>query len=207
MSPEPNRLFFALWPDDETRHACAEAGRKLRARLQPGGRLERPERLHATLLFLGDAVPASEEAAAHQAASQLQAEPFTLVLDRAGCFPRRKSLWWLGCQSVSREAIAVHDGLRASLRVAGVRYDLKNFVPHVTFLRDAQILLAPSPIAPIEWRVSELVLVRSLLNTQPAQYHVVSHWPLKMEPAKRTGSAQLELWENERRKTDHRSET
>ncbi len=196
---QPNRLFFALWPDDATRAACDAAARRLRARLQPGGRPERPERLHATLLFLGDDVPPEQEAAALQAAAGVQATPFTLTLDRAGSFPRRRSLWWLGCRRPAAEAIDLHDGLRAALRSAGVAYDLKAFTPHVSILRDAQKSLAATPIDPIAWPVTGFALVRSLLHVQPAQYHVVSHWPLTMEPAKRTASAQQELWENDHR--------
>jgi len=197
MAREPNRLFFALWPDEATRAACDSASRKLRARLQPGGRPERAERLHATLLFLGDDVPAKEEAAATIAAGQVRSRPFTLTLDRAGSFPRRKSLWWLGCHEPARDAIALNDALRAALRIAGVSYDLKAFTPHVSILRDAGQALPPTPIDPIVWPVREFVLVRSVLSAQPAQYHVVSHWPLIIDQAKRTGSPQLDLWDNE----------
>lgn len=196
MAAEPNRLFFALWPDDTTRTALTAAARKLQARLQPGGRLEKPERLHATLLFLGDAVPAREEAAAMQVASLLKADPFTLVLDRAGMFSRRSKLWWLGSSQPAREAIALHDALRARLRIAGVSYDLKSFTPHVSFLRDAAKALAPTPIEPVSWRVSEFVLVRSQLAPQPAGYHVIGRWPLTPEMTTQSGSAQLDLWEN-----------
>ncbi len=194
MAAEPNRLFFALWPDDATRAALADAARKLQARLQPGGRLEKPERLHATLIFLGDAVPAREEAAAMQVASLLKADPFSLTLDRAGTFPRRSKLWWLGSSQAAREAIALHDALRARLRLAGVSYDLKSFTPHVTFLRDAGKTLAPTPIEPIRWAVSDFVLVHSQL--QPAEYRVIGRWKLEPEMARQSGSAQLDLWDN-----------
>jgi len=196
---EPNRLFFALWPDDATRAALDEAGRKLKARLQPGGRLEKPERLHATLLFLGDAVPAQEEATALQIASLLKADPFTLTIDRAGTFSRRSKLWWLGSSQASREALALHDALRARLRVAGVSYDLKTFTPHVSFLRDAGKALATTPIAPIRWKVDDFVLARSQLDPQPARYDVIGRFKLEPEMAKQSGSAQLDLWENAKR--------
>jgi RNA 2',3'-cyclic 3'-phosphodiesterase len=199
MSRQPNRMFFALWPDETTRAACDAAARRLRARLQPGGRPERAERLHATLLFLGDDVPANEEAAAHEAAGKLRSRPFTLTLDRAGSFPRRRSLWWLGCQQTPPEALALSDGLRAALRIAGVRYDLKAFTPHVSILRDAGQALAPTPIEPIAWPVRAFVLVRSRLDVQPAQYHVVSQWPLTIEKSDRSGHGQLEIWENDNR--------
>jgi 2'-5' RNA ligase len=196
MAAEPNRLFFALWPDDATRTALADAARNLHARLQPGGRLEKPERLHATLLFLGDAVPSQEEAAAMQAASLLRADPFTMTLDRAGTFSRNSKLWWLGSSQPSREALALHDALRARLRTAGVSYDLKSFTPHVTFLRDAGKSLAPTPVEPIRWQADDFVLVRSQLHPQPAEYQVIGRWKLDREMAKQSGSAQLDLWEN-----------
>ena len=167
--------------------------------MQAGGRLGAPARYHVTLLFLGDAVTTQAEAAAMQAASLLRSPPFTLRLEQGGSFRSRQIPWWLGPRDTPAELFNLHAQLRDALRNAGVSYDRTHLAPHLTVLRDARKPLPLTPIEPIRWNVTEFALVRSLLDAQSPQYHVVSHWPLKMELTKRTGSAQLELWENDRR--------
>ena len=68
-------------------------------------------------------------------------------------------------------------------------------MPHVTCRRDIRHVIKPVPVDTVIWQASRFALVESVAG----QYHVVSHWPLKMEPAKRTASAQQELWENDHR--------
>jgi 2'-5' RNA ligase len=197
MVLEPNRLFFALWPADGVRDTCAQAARQLKARLQPGGYLIRPERFHVTLLFLGDAVPPQQEAAAVQAASLLRLAPFTMQLDQAGSFRNRSIPWWLAPRMVPAEAQTLHEALREHMRGAGVAYDRMRFAPHLTILRDAQRSLAPTPISPIEWPVAGFVLIRSRLQAQPVEYEIVGRWKLQATLSKRTASAQLNLWETD----------
>ncbi|MEQ1440174.1 RNA 2',3'-cyclic phosphodiesterase [Fontimonas sp. SYSU GA230001] len=179
MRLEPNRLFFALWPDDAVRAAIAEAARKLRMRMQPGGYLARPERYHLTLLFLGDAVPARDEAAAIAAAAQVRVAPFTLQLDHAGSFRNRHIPWWLGSHAPPAQLHELHDRLREVLRQADVSIDRMRFVPHLTILREARQPLPPTAIAPVEWPVTEFVLVRSRLDLNPVEYEVIGRWPLR----------------------------
>ncbi len=183
MPPEPrrpaiNRLFFALWPDDAVRAACAAAARSLRIRVPPGGHLSRPERYHLTLLFLGDCVPADKEAALRQAAGLLRLPPFALRLDQAGSFHRRSVPWWLGMREVPQPLQRLHERLRdAALRV-GLAPDRARFVPHVTIVRDAGKPLPMTPIAPIHWHVDAFVLVRSRLERTPSEYELLGRWPL-----------------------------
>ena len=70
---EPNRLFFALWPNEAVRTACHSAAKQLNIRLPSGGYLSKPERYHITLLFLGDRVPKAQEEAALKAAAMVRA--------------------------------------------------------------------------------------------------------------------------------------
>lgn len=195
---EPNRLFFALWPDDAVRTACAQAARDLKLRVQPGGYLIRPERYHITLLFLGDFVPAEKEAAARQAASLLRAAPFTLALDRAGSFSRNRQIpWWLGTRETPVGLSALYHDLREALVGAGVQPDRMKFVPHLTVIRDAHRALPDTAIKPVSWGVKEFVLIRSLLQRQPVEYELLGRWPL-VEGAQAPGKspAQMNLWEN-----------
>ena len=64
------RLFFALWPDDDTRHALA---RLAKTRLPSGsGRLVAAQNIHLTVAFLG-AVDAGFRENVERAAGSLSA--------------------------------------------------------------------------------------------------------------------------------------
>lgn len=176
---ELNRLFFALQPMGAVRHACAEAGREIKLRSQPGGYLSTPELLHITLLFLGDFVPAAQEQLACKAAAQVRAAPFTLKLDCAGSFRNNKHIpYWLGPREKSEPLELLYRALREQMAASGVSIERMKFTPHLTILRDAQRPLPDTTIKPIIWDVNEFVLLRSLLNQRPVTYEVLGRWPL-----------------------------
>lgn len=196
VTVEPNRLFFALWPGDAVRAAAAEAARTLRMRMQPGGYLSRPERYHLTLLFLGDVVPAREQAAAIEAAGRVRAAPFGLQLDHAGSFRNRHIPWWLGVREPPPQLNQLYEKLREAMRRAEVATDRMRFAPHLTVLRDARLPLPQTPITPIDWKVDEFVLVRSRLDLNPVEYELLGRWPLtgdSGEPPQSPGDTQLNL--------------
>jgi RNA 2',3'-cyclic 3'-phosphodiesterase len=184
--PEPavqpqtiNRLFFALWPPDPVRDACAAAARELSMRMQPGGRVIPAARYHMTLLFLGSTVAPEKEAAARQAASLVRASPFVLRLDHAGSFRNRQIPWWLGAHDTPPELVQLHERLREALLRAEVVPDRTKLVPHLTFLRDARRPLPPTAIVAVAWPVDAFVLVRSRLDRNPVEYEVIGRWPLR----------------------------
>ncbi|HLB85992.1 MAG TPA: 2'-5' RNA ligase family protein, partial [Steroidobacteraceae bacterium] len=78
-APSARRLFFALWPDATLRSNAAERV----AALVPsgGGRPQRPDQLHVTLVFLGQV---SEERLdnVRAVAVEVTGNPFTFALDR-----------------------------------------------------------------------------------------------------------------------------
>jgi 2'-5' RNA ligase len=165
------RLFFALWPDPVLKAAIAGAAR-VPARGVPGQRV-RDENLHLTVLFLG-AVGAGAEAALMQAAALVRAAPFDLSLDRAGSFFRARVLW-IGPSQVPAQLGDLRSQLEAAAGAAGVAFDPKPLVPHVTCYRDVRKTLEPVPVEPLPWPVRSFALVRSV----GGQYHVVSQWPLQ----------------------------
>ncbi|TXH06173.1 MAG: RNA 2',3'-cyclic phosphodiesterase [Nevskiaceae bacterium] len=175
---EPNRLFFALWPDEAARAACAAAARDLKLRMQPDGYLLRPERYHLTLTYLGDAVPPAQEQAALQVARRMSLPPFTLLLDQAGSFRNREVPWYLAARETPPELTLLHDRLRDELRAAGVAVERMRFAPHLTVVRNASVALPPTRIEPVRWAVNEFVLIRSVLHRQPAVYELLGRWPL-----------------------------
>lgn len=172
------RLFFALWPDEDTRRALERTGKSLH-RFWNGRRM-RAETLHLTLVFLG-AVPASRLPALLEVAAAVRAGPFMLRLDRSGCWARNR-IGWLGAAMVPGELERLVAGLQAGLEAAAFAFDRRAFVPHVTLLRKVWCREAPDCQA-IEWPMDNFALVESYPTEQGAQYRVLGQWPLRSPAA------------------------
>jgi RNA 2',3'-cyclic 3'-phosphodiesterase len=173
-APATRRLFFALWPDPVLKAAIAGAAR---TPARPhGGRRARDESLHLTLLFLGEVAPDAEARLA-KAAAAVRTPAFDLVLDRVGSFFRARVLW-IGPSEVPPALPALRAALEAAARKAGVAFDPKPLVPHVTCYRDVRKALEPAPVTPVRWPVRGFALIQSV----GGQYHVVSQWPLHNAP-------------------------
>ena len=170
------RLFFALWPDEAVRDAVVAAGEAAAKAGGIRGRRMQDERIHMTLLFLGD-LDADGEAQARAVAAGIRVPPFQLTLDQAGSFYRAKVLW-VGAQESPPELMALHLGLRDGLaRLIGDK-SREALAPHLTCHRDISRPLKIAPVPPIRWAVDRFVLVHSELGAS-ARYHVVSQWPLQ----------------------------
>lgn len=179
------RLFFALWPDEATRAAIAAAAKTLRERHDVRGRWLRPPRYHLTLHFLGERDDLDEDLLRdlRSVGSAVAVAPFSLVLDHAGSFGTRRSVWWLGgaVEPVLPLWRALDDRLRGSDLDRRLRRDARPLVPHVTVLRDAGRPLVREPVDPVHWRVDRFVLVRSDVD-RGARYVVLGEWPLAGGP-------------------------
>jgi 2'-5' RNA ligase len=112
-----------------------------------GGRVMRKETIHLTLLFLGETSP-EKLPILLSAASAVDGKNFDLVLER----------------------------LRTHVAEAGFSFDPRNFVPHVTLLRNAKQLPKDRQIEPLLWQVREFALVRSVLDGEGARYEVLGRW-------------------------------
>jgi 2'-5' RNA ligase len=167
------RLFFALWPDAALQAAMAATGERIAATRKIEGRKIPPERLHLTLLFLGE-VPADAEKRLIAAAGRVEGRAFDVILDRAGCFFRSK-VFWLGPQAVPRKLTELAEALHAAMAGVGLAPEHKELVPHVTCRRDIRHVIKPVPVDPVIWQARSFALVDSVAG----QYHVVSHWPLQ----------------------------
>lgn len=175
---ERHTLFFALQPEAATRAALAAAAARL-ADLAPRGRWIKPERYHLTLRFLGEyaAEPQAAIAAARALTDRLRARRFRLLIDRAGSFGGRRAPCWLGCSRAPDELLRLAAALEAALQDAGWAPPREPFVPHITFLREAEAPLAATIEPPVAWPARDFVLVASRISP-PAPYQVVGRWPL-----------------------------
>lgn len=178
---ELHRLFFALWPDADTRAAMRERALALESAQRPGGRLIGAHRYHLTLQFLGDfnPLPQSLGERAAAAAATVRAAAFDLVLDRAGSFANRDIPWWLGSAAPDPGLSQLWDRLGVALARHGVKVVASHraHVPHVTLVRGAERALAPTPVEPLTWRIDRFVLLHSELGRRN-EYSLLGEWRL-----------------------------
>jgi 2'-5' RNA ligase len=177
---EVHRLFFALWPDDVVRTRIAAAADLLKQHPHLRGRWLKPHRYHLTLQFLGDfsRMPEALATRACAAADRVAASAFALSLDCVGSFRKRSIPWWLGCSRIPQALSALWDQLAAAMRDSDIAYDTKlPLTPHVTVLRDSDVMLPSMPISPLSWPVEDFVLIHSFIGPQ-SRYRVLRRWPL-----------------------------
>jgi 2'-5' RNA ligase len=170
---EPKRrLFFALWPDQETRAAVVRATREVVQR--SAGRATPAENLHVTLAFLGD-VGESEFA-------QLQHIPppligaFELQIDTLD-FRKRPRLLWAVPETLPAALSGLESWLWGRLEDLGIERERRAYRPHVTLARRANYV--GDPLAPLSWPVTGFVLVQSSLGPPHSSYEIVKTWPLR----------------------------
>jgi 2'-5' RNA ligase len=167
-------MFFALWPSAAAAADLAKVGGGLHEVC--GGRRTRAETIHLTLAFLGE-VEHDRVDGLLELAGQVRVHAFNLNLTRFGWWPHNRIVWAAPVEVPAELALLVDD-LRHRLGGAGVIFDAKPFVPHITLLRKANCKKNPLPAGEVEWRVEDFVLVRSTLGESGAAYEVVGRWPL-----------------------------
>lgn len=169
------RLFFALWPDEDLRRKLAGTGRVCGDACR--GRTLPSRNLHLTLAFLGE-VHSHRVDALRRIGATLSAPSFELVLDRVGHFPRARIVY-AGASTVPPALRALVAQIAAALAVGGFRVEAREFVPHVTLVRDAR---AAPPTAtldpPLVWQVRHIRLVESVRTPDGQMYRPVSRFIL-----------------------------
>ena len=174
MTGDVARLFFAAWPPPDTQQALGKLARDL-AR-ECGGRAVPARNIHLTLAFLGnvarDRLPLLEELAAGICASR-----FALAIDRLGYWRHNRVVWagTEGCPDGLRE---LAEDLGGKLSAAGFRLEQRDYVPHVTLLRDARRAPARSAMPGLAWQVGRFALVESAPQGRGRVYRVLRDWPL-----------------------------
>jgi 2'-5' RNA ligase len=170
------RLFFASFPDGDSRRSVSAAVRALT--LPSASKHLPPEQYHLTLIFLGEVRD-----------DQVQAVREAGETQRIACFSVRFDRWeyWEGARALVASApnlpqplMTLRASLAAALTQRGVAFDDKPWRAHITVARK----LTQAPVLP---ELSEFIctlrafsLVASV--TAPAGsasvYTVVDTWPL-----------------------------
>lgn len=167
------RLFFALWPDDDTRQRLCRVQQALAA---AGGRRVHPEDLHVTLAFLGQ-VSAAQLPCVTAAADRVEAAPLDLDLDRLGWW-RGPRVAWCAPARMPPPLPALVEQLWCALSECGFEREPRPYRPHVTLLRKARPLGDAALSEPIHWQIRDFVLVTSLSAPGAPRYKVLQRWPL-----------------------------
>ena len=165
------RLFFALWPNSELQFKLAAWADQAAGR----GRAMRRENIHLTLAFLGD-TEAALLPELKSLAAQVRVEPFRLPLDRIGYWKHNRIIW-CGAREDPPALTALVAELRARLTAAGIRYDTKPFVSHVTMVRNATGLPEAPAWTPLAWEARDFALVGSSQVEGRVTYQVLLRFP------------------------------
>lgn len=166
------RLFFALWPQQELREQLARLTRDVSAH----GRPVADHNLHLTLVFLGNII-ADTRNCLSAAAAGLHVPRFTLTLDQSGYWPKPRILW-LGASHVPDALVALVDGLNAALTKCGLTPESRGYQPHITLLRKAERPQGELLVKPLEWKAESFCLVESSNETDGVVYRILNSWNL-----------------------------
>ena len=165
------RIFFALWPDDDTRARVAAVGEQL---TPWQGRRVRPENLHITLAFLGDV----EEAITTQLQSvRIPGRGFSVTLDNLGWW-RGPRVIWLAPTLIPPALTSLVDTINTHVAGLGIDVDPRPYRPHLTLVRKAARRPPPVEFEPIFWQINGFCLVQSETGQTGSNYKVLCSWPL-----------------------------
>jgi RNA 2',3'-cyclic 3'-phosphodiesterase len=134
------RLFIAVDLDDDARAAIATEQKRLAAAIAGSQSVVtwvKPDRMHLTLVFLGEVEETRVPAVVESIQSDVDAPPFEIVLEQIGTFPPRGAprAVWIG---VGRGAEGLSDLHREMMRrvvALGMPVESRPFHPHFTLGR------------------------------------------------------------------------
>jgi 2'-5' RNA ligase len=175
------RLFFALWPDDDVRKQLKQCQQsqlfKQSLLVNDGSRPVFPGNLHMTLAFLGN-VNADQKACAEQVANGIQCSPFKFTVDTADHWSKPRILW-VGPSEMPEALVSLATELRDGAVECGVQMDMRPYNAHVTLMRKIARLPEGLAIRPFPWVAKRFVLIESTTRPEGVKYEVVREWELE----------------------------
>ena len=173
---DSSRLFFALWPDDQTRQELTGLNCSIEAK---GFRPIQLHNIHVTLVFLGQ-VDEAFELLLKQSVSEMSTSPFVLTFDQLSYWSRPKVLCLTCSQRVGEVEVLVA-ALNREVEHCGLQTDTRPYQPHITLARHAKYL-PEMHFKPIVWRADSFCLVESCSEPGGVNYKVRQQWPF-IKPA------------------------
>lgn len=166
-----SRLFFALWPDDQTRLNLVSLSQSIE---NQGFRPVHPLNIHVTLVFLGN-VDAASELLIKYSVSAISAKPFDLTFDQLSYWSKPKVLC-LTCSHTPDEVQWLAAELIKEAASCGLQTETRHYQPHITLARHSRYLPNLN-IEPVVWRAESFCLVESYSESGGVNYLVRQQWP------------------------------
>ncbi len=170
---DTSRLFFALWPDDETRQALVRLSQSIAAK---GFKWVQPHNLHVTVVFLGQ-VNKDVESLIKQSVAGIAVRAFELTFDNLNYWSRPGILCLTCRQAPPNDAVLLAAALTEAAANFGLRADTLPYTPHITLARHARHL-PDVKFEPVIWRAEAFCLVESCSEPGGVCYKVKQQWPL-----------------------------
>lgn len=166
------RLFFALWPDQETRARLAGIIANLDAlELKP----VQARNIHVTLVFLG-MVEEAKIATIKQQAAEISIKPFKIVFDQLHYWHKPKVLCF-GCSDSPQEILHLAGALSRMASDVRIETDKRAYFAHVTLARKVR-KKTELDFEPVIWRADSFCLVESITDPDGPRYYVTQTWAL-----------------------------
>jgi 2'-5' RNA ligase len=169
------KVFFALWPSAAERSQLAAWQKPLKSLC--AGRAMSGETLHNTLVFIGN-IAQSRLEPLQLAAQEVSGEDFELCFDAARYWGHNHIVYAAPVHQpkpLSQLVLA----LEQSMVRHGFKFDVREYRPHVTLMRNAHWTDAPLPaLRPVCWQVNDFALVQSVNQDKLAGYRVLARFPL-----------------------------
>ena len=191
------RLFVACEVPDEVKEAIGETIEGLRKKSGPAVRWIKPEGVHVTLKFLGE-VPVKKLPAVKLAIQEAVVghSPFELEFSNIGTFGGREGLriMWVGIAGDVLRLEALVRAVNAALAGVGFEPERRPFRPHLTLGRvrdeigtrqraEIEVAVGKTDVPGVNWRTSQVSLMRSKLGPGGASYEVLATFPLRVVQA------------------------
>lgn len=177
-----DRLFFALRPDPQTAARIGALAQQVREASALRGRPLAQERLHVTLVFLGQFPSAAEPAGiAAAAAESVSAASFELCFERLKSFGsppgrKRRNLPLVLLTEDAAPLRALRGQLTQAIASTGAfPAAVEGTTPHITLLYDREPV-PEQPVPPLCWTAREFLLVQSLVGK--SEHRVLARYAL-----------------------------
>lgn len=190
-SPERWRTFCAVELPRELKERLLEHVVKLRA-LVPEAKASwsRDTNIHLTLKFLGEIRKASVADLGTAVTNAVNGiPPFRILVSDAGVFPNRRDprVLWIGVLDPEAQLENLHSRLENECEQKGFPRESRRFHPHLTLARlrsqrrARELARAHEELKfdAEEVTVSEVLIIRSELNSSGSKYTTISKHPLK----------------------------
>jgi RNA 2',3'-cyclic 3'-phosphodiesterase len=167
------RLFFALWPDEETRTQVDTVAQQFK---NENIRLVKRSNLHITLEFLGE-ISEDDQRALEKSVGKITGESFDIELTRVGWW-KKPQILWIGTTHIPKQLLTLVKSIKKCVKQQGLEPDQREYKPHVTIVRKVKQIFLPKEVFHIHWHVESFALVISKSTKNGVDYQVLQEWLL-----------------------------